>query len=134
MELKELVEKFGNEKAKLDSLKKELDKDNLEIKDLMTKMELSEYNSDNYKAELKISHRTILDEDEMARILQGYWIDQTGDVTLKNCPYLKMKVVVDMDELENALFHSEIDKQIVQQLDECRSEKEIVSLYIKEKH
>lgn len=123
MELKELIENYGIAKAELDVIKKDTDKMNKQIKDILLAEGMTEEESDNYYVKLQPRKSESLDEDAVIEILK----------TNKIRGIVKTKEYVDEDALENAIYHGKLDKQILQEINKCKIVKESTALLIKEK-
>lgn len=120
-ELTNAIDTYALNKNELDSYKKICDKENAEIKALMTELELDKAVTDDYTASLIVQHRETMDEDMLLEVLinNGY-----RDLVVRTREY------VDMDLLENAIYHSKIDKDTLLQMNNCKQVKEVQTLKI----
>ena len=119
--LNELIDAYALNKNELDSYKKICDKENAEIKALMTELELDKAMTDDYVATLTVQRRETMDEDMLLEVLI-------------NCGYkdlvIRTKEYVDMDLLENAIYNEKIDKETLLQMNNCKSVKEVPTLKV----
>lgn len=119
--LNELIDAYALNKNELDSYKKICDRENAEIKALMTELELDKAMTDDYVATLTIQSRETMDEDMLLEVLI-------------NCGYkdlvVRTKEYVDMDLLENAIYNEKIDKETLLQMNNCKSVKEVPTLKV----
>ena len=115
--LSQILPVYEANKSEMDSYKKLVDKDNKEIKTIMIGAELGEFIVDDIKASVSISER----ED---------FIEEALIVKLKEMKIrgiVKKKEYVDMDALENAIYHGKIDAA---SLADCQTKKEVVTLRV----
>lgn len=119
--LNELIDAYALNKSELDSYKKICDKENAEIKALMTELELDKAMTDDYVATLTVQRRETMDEDMLLEVLI-------------NCGYkdlvVRTKEYVDMDLLENAIYNEKIDRETLLQMNNCKSVKEVPTLKV----
>lgn len=129
-ELKELVEQYGKDKAQFDYYKNVTDKANAQIKSLMASGNYDAIESESYKASYIVQKRESMNEAKLLEILRHEWIKEHGS---EACPWIKVKYEVDMDALENALYHNEFSDDVVDKIAECKEVKEVPTLRIKVK-
>jgi len=127
-ELEALIEIFGAQDAEFKKKKKELEDVKTKIKDLMSELELSDISSTNYKANYIVQHKQNVDEDGMLGILEEDWLSKNH--SLQDCAYIKTKNYVDMDVLENYLYNKEIDDKVVEELNKCITNTEVIVLKV----
>lgn len=123
MNLNELIENYGIKKSLSDSIKKELDGLNKEIKKSMLAEGLTEAVSDNYTAKYQVRKSESLDEDKVIEIL----IDNNIEGIIKT------KAYIDEDALENAIYNGKLNADILKQINEAKIVKESAALVVKEK-
>jgi len=121
--LKDLVPLYYDNKQNLDFYKKECDAQNAEIKKIMAEQDVKDFEVDGIVAKYVIQKKESMDENALLKLLKekGY-----TDV-------IKTKEYVDMDALENALYHDAIDKDTIVAMDKCREVKEVVQLRVSKK-
>ena len=119
-ELNTLVPSYYDNKQQLDFYKKQCDAENAKIKDLMNEQGIKDFEVDGIIAKYVIANKETMDEDKLLTLLK-----ERGYETL-----IRTREYVDMDELEDALYHDRIDKDTIVEMDKCRSTKEIVQLRI----
>lgn len=125
MNLEELIPIYGDHNSEFNSLKKICASENEEIKKLMSKENLTEKSYGGYKVTYSVSERESLNEDAMLEILKEDWEKNHKN---EDCPYIKTKEYIDMDELEKALYSNSIDNDVLVALDGCRTVSEVVTL------
>lgn len=113
-ELKKLIDRYGNMKAEMDSYKKQVDADNAEIKKIMTEAGDEKAEGDEFKVTCKVIEIEKFNDAKLLAKLKSLWAEQNGK---KKNPFIKKIEVVDMEELENAIYSGEIDPK---QLAECK--------------
>lgn len=116
--LDELIPTYYRNKEKMESYKKLVDEQNKNIKELMNG-EYS-YGVGKYKAVVSTSTRVSMDEQKLMMLLKANNIKGV----------IKTIEVVDMDALENLIYHNEIPKDVLKRIGECKSEKEVKSLRV----
>lgn len=122
--LEQLIDAYALNKSELDSYKKLCDAENTEIKALMTELELNKASTQDYTATLSVQHRETMDEDKLLEVLRdaGY-----SDLVIRTKEY------VDMDLLENAIYHDKIDKETLLAMQRCKEIKEVQTLKISQR-
>ncbi len=122
--LEQLIDAYALNKSELDSYKKLCDAENTEIKALMTELELDKASTEDYTATLSVQHRETMDEDKLLEVLRnaGY-----SDLVIRTKEY------VDMDLLENAIYHDKIDKETLLAMQRCKEIKEVQTLKISQR-
>lgn len=122
--LEQLIDAYALNKSELDSYKKLCDAENTEIKALMTELELNKASTKDYTATLSVQHRETMDEDKLLEVLRnaGY-----------SALVIRTKEYVDMDLLENAIYHDKIDKETLLAMQRCKEIKEVQTLKISQR-
>lgn len=117
--LDNLIPQYAENKSILDDYKKICDKENKQIKELMTD---DTYEAGGYKATKSVQVRESMNEDKLLELLidKGY----------KDTKVIKQKYYVDMDALESAIYSGQIPKEDLLAIDKCRESKEVVTLRI----
>lgn len=126
MALEELISAYYENKNELDSYKKICDSQNSQIKQRMSDMELDTFEFGSYKAKITVSNRETTNEDKLLAVMKRYGITDA----------IKTKEYVDMDALENYLYHNVTSAELANDIDACIERKEVKSLkvtYKKEK-
>lgn len=120
-ELESLIKQYAMNKTELDSYKKLCDAESADIKQLMTSdMTLKKEGEDKWIAEVdgiiatvSLKKRETMNEERLLDIIKGL-----------NIPGLiKTKEYVDMDELESAIYHGQLNTDDLMHIDECRETK-----------
>jgi len=122
-DLKTLVPLYYENKTSLDFYKKQCDAQNSEIKKLMAEQKIKDFEADGVTVKYIIQNKESMDESRLIQVLKkgGY-----SDI-------IKTREYVDMDALENALYHDTIDKDTIVEMDKCRECKEVVQLRVSKK-
>ena len=121
--LEELVPKYYENKKEMDNLKKICDADNLTIKGLMLEEGLDTYKVDDIVAKYIVAKKENFNEVKLLQVLKAHgYLD---------C--IKTKEYVDIEALENALYHSEIDADTIVEMEKCKEVKEIIQLRVSKK-
>ena len=115
--LKEIIDRYGKEKAELDEKKKVVDADNAKIKELMTSDNLENAVGDEYKATCKTIVSENFNEDKLLILIKE----------MKVPGIIKTKEYVDMEELESAIYNGEVDAT---KLASCKERKETLRLTV----
>ena len=116
--LQELITHYYVNKVEADSYKKIVDKDNAAIKEIMLEEQLSEMTTnDGLKATCSISEKESFVEDAL--------IDKIKSLGVKGI--IKKKEYVDMEALENAIYHGELNAA---ELASCQEKKQVVTLRV----
>ena len=122
--LDDLIPSYAVNKLELDSYKKICDSENSQIKSQMLDLGITAYSAGGYTAKYITSERTSMNEDKLLAIIKKHNIPDV----------IKTREYVDMDELENYLYHLDEEdddaKKIFKDIDTCRDIKEVVTLRI----
>ena len=120
-----LVTHYGELDSQIKSLSKELDSDKVTIKNYMEDNQYKDYTAGGYKLVRQVSYRTKYDEDKMLEILKQDWKERYGDL---ECPYIKTREYVDMDQLESVIYANELPNETLAKLNNCQDKTEVVAL------
>lgn len=116
--LNSTIECFYQDKQQLDKYKKSTEEYNKEIKELMSKIDKTEFETDNgLKAKISLQKKESFNEEKLIQKLK----DLNGFTAIKTKEY------VDMDELENLIYNGHIDAG---QLTSCKQVKEVKVLKV----
>ena len=128
-ELQRMVETYYKDKEYSDNLKALLDETNQKIKNRFDELGLTEITIRNLKATVTTSTRVTMDTDKLLRIILA---SEELEPLVKKNKLIKTKYYIDMDVLEDMIYHNDIPKNILKRISECKSEKEVKSLRITE--
>ena len=122
-QLETLIPIYYDNKQNLDFYKKECDAQNAEIKKLMAEQDIKEAEFLGIVAKYVIQKKESFNEEALLKLLKdnGY------------TNVIKTKEYVDMDALEDALYHDTIDTDTIVAMDKCKEVKEVVQLRISKK-
>lgn len=116
--LEELITHYHLNKVEADSYKKIVDKDNAAIKAIMLEENIPEViTADGLKATCSISYKESFVEDALIAKIKELGVDGV----------IKQKEYVDMEALENAIYHGQLNAA---ELAPCQEKKEVVTLRV----
>lgn len=120
--LDELIPDYAQNKLELDSYKKICDTENSQIKEMMLDIGEDEYSAGGYKAKRIVTERVSINEDKLLAVMKKHGVTEV----------IKTREYVDMDELENYLYHIDEDdnKKLFEDIDKCRDVKEVIQLRV----
>lgn len=118
--LEELIPMYAHNKIELDSYTKLCKEENESIKAQMLEQGTDVYNAGGYTAKRTVSHRETLNEDKLMSVILKHNIQGI----------IKSKDYVDMDALENYLYHNEMTSSLAADLESCKSKTEVVTLRV----
>ena len=119
-ELSELVPRYYTNNTEMKKYKKLADADNKEIKEVMGLLNLTEYEVGGITAKISVSKRVDLLEDVLMEKIKVLGVEGI----------IKTKEYIDMDALEDALYHGRINPATLAQ---AQVEKEVVTLRVNKK-
>lgn len=117
-QLEKVVPQYGRNKAEMDTVKKLCDADNVLIKQLMLGSKLPEFEAGGYKVTCSVTEKESFDETQLIAMLKK----------LKLKDVVKKREYVDMDALEDAIYHGKVDAAT---LAPCQVKTEVVTLRVK---
>ena len=121
--LKQCATEYVADKAEESRLKKRLESNNTSIKQLMEVLGKEDIElDDGSRVVYSLTKRESLDEDKLLVQLKKYAPDT-------QC--IKTKEYIDMDVLENELYHEKLSQEALAAMDTCRNVKEIPTLNIR---
>lgn len=121
--LDNLIPIYYEDKTNFDFYKKQCDAGNAKIKELMAQQGLKDYEVNGITAKYIIQNKESMDEDKLLSILKERGYENV----------IRTKEYVDMDLLEDALYHDTIDKDTIVEMDKCKSVKEVIQLRVSKK-
>ena len=122
-DLNTLIPSYYDNKQYLDFYKKQCDAENAKIKELMAEQKIKDFEVGGIVAKYVIQNKESMDEYKLLTLLKERGYENV----------IKTKEYVDMDLLEDALYHDAIDKDTVIEMDKCREVKEVIQLRISKK-
>ena len=127
--LDNLLPSYYLNKTNSDQLKKELNKQNETIKQIMSDLVLSHYtdSTETFKATRSIQERSSMDEDILLAIISES--DELKSIA-DSCGVIKTKEYIDFDALENAIYKEKLSKEQMLELNKAVSVKEVVTLRV----
>ena len=134
--LEEIVERYGRLKAEVNSYTKQINSDNSSIKSQMTKLNIKNFESENYVASYSVITSESFDEDKLISKLRSMTVEVIEDGVSVEKPIadalglIEYKPVVKMDVLENAIYNGKISAA---SLSSCVIKNETGRLTIKER-
>lgn len=125
--LNELIPRYAQNKLELDSYKKICDKENAEIKAIMTDLVLPTHEAGGYKATCTVSERENLNEE----ILLSLFSSVPGFVQISNdYGIIKNKPYIDFDALEKAIYDEKLSNEQLLELNKAKEVKKVTTLRI----
>ena len=121
--LNTLIPVYYDDKQNLDFYKKQCDAGNAKIKELMAEQKITDFEVDGITAKYIIQKKESMDEDKLLILLKERGYENV----------IRTKEYVDMDALEDALYHDTIDKDTIVEMDKCKSVKEVIQLRVSKK-
>ena len=118
--LKELIRLFYEDKQQLDEYKKSTDEYNKNIKDLMGKLDTTEFESDDLIAKISVQNRESFNEPKL--------IEKLKELNIEGV--IKTKEYVDMDVLENVIYDGFLNAS---ELTPCKEVKTVTTLKVLKK-
>lgn len=118
--LEVLIPMYFKQKEYCDNLKKEVDKNNALIKDLMHQADVGTYEAGGYTAKRTESTRESMDEAKLLEVMKKYG--------LTAC--IQTVEVVDMETLERYLYDNGTSPELAEDLDKCRKITPVVTLRV----
>ena len=123
--LDDLVAHYGEVDSKVKTLSKELESEKVTIKNIMEEEHLDSHDAGGYTVTRVVSERVKVDEEKMLKILKDDWVTKYGSM---ECPYIKTKEYIDMDQLESVIYAGELSKDVMRKLNECQEKTEVIAL------
>lgn len=118
MELKDLIPLYGEHDTQFKELKKICDVEKEEIKNQMKELDSDAESYGGFKVTRSVSKRESFNEEKALNILKNHGLLNA----------IKTREYIDMDALENEIYQGSISNDVLLELDECRSETEVVTL------
>lgn len=121
--LDDLVSHYGNAKAELDTVKKDVDELNSELKKVMLENAITEHSADGFKVKYVVSEKETMNEEQLIEILTKQHAELCETFGL-----IKMRPYVDFDAIEKEIYNGNISEDVLKDIGKCKSVKEIVSI------
>lgn len=118
--LDELIPLYVQNKNELDSYTAICKQENESIKAQMLELGKEVHSVGGYTAKRTVSYRETLNEDRLMAVILKHGIKDV----------IKTKDYVDMDALENYLYHNMMSDTLATDLESCKSKTEVVTLRI----
>ena len=121
--LEDLIIQYAHNKQEMDDYKKICDKENTQIKELMSQEGITEKEAGNYVAKYQVQKRESMNEDMLLEIAHIHGIPEI----------VKTKEYIDFDALEDAIYKGKIAPNILSEMNKAREVKEVKVLKITKK-
>lgn len=118
--LNKLVPQYAQTKQQADEYKKRSDKENAEIKSIMTSLALQHYEAGGYKVVRSVQERESINEEMLLEIAHIHGIPEI----------VKTKEYIDYDALEKAIYDGKISQDILLEMDKAKEVKHVVQLRV----
>lgn len=118
--LDELIPRYAQNKAEMDSYKKICDSENAQIKALMADLDDPVYEAGGYKATYSVQERESMNEDILLDIAHHFGLSEI----------VKTKEYIDFDALEKAIYDGKISDDVLLEMNKAKEVKEVVTLRV----
>lgn len=127
-ELDALIPTYGSLDFELKNIKKKADGFKERIKTIVKSLGVKTYRSEDYEITYTEAERVSFKEDKLLTKLKEIVIDKNSE-TFEGL--IKTKEYVDMDVLENLLYHNKFDEADISSISDCQEIKIIPTLKVK---
>lgn len=127
-ELEALIPTYGSLDFELKNIKKKADGFKERIKTIVKSLGVKTYRSEDYEITYTEAERVSFKEDKLLTKLKEIVIDKNSE-TFEGL--IKTKEYVDMDVLENLLYHNKFDEADISSISDCQEIKIIPTLKVK---
>lgn len=121
--LDELVPQYGKNKAQENSLKKTIEAQNSEIKQLLADHGVTEHTAGGYTVTVSTTEKSSFN---MPKLIETIKLDKKLASQV-----IKTQEYVDMDTLESLIYSGKIDTEMLLDMDKCRNVTSVVTLRVK---
>lgn len=118
--LERLIPQYAANKSELDGYKALCDEENKAIKDVMGSYALQHYTAGGYKAVRTVQKRESMNEELLLEIAHKHGLTDI----------IKTREYIDYDALENALYNDRIPKAVIEEMDNAKEVKFVVTLKV----
>lgn len=118
--LEELVSQYGATNDKAKELKTMLDGWNKQIKSIMSDKDIDTFEAGGYKASYSVRTTSSMNTDMLLSLFKS---DKKLKKIAKEYGIVKTTEYIDMDALENALYHDAVADSEIEKLNTCKVEK-----------
>ena len=122
--LDKLIPQYAANKSELDGYKKICDKENAQIKAIMSNLAVQHYEAGEYKASYSIQKRESVNEEMLLEIIHSH--EHECNVS----SIIKTKEYIDFDALENAIYNGLIPEDVVSEMGKATEVKEVPVLKV----
>jgi len=113
--LDELVPSYGKHKTEQLSLKKIVDNENGQLKNIMAKQKLDEYSNGGYTVKYKVTETDNINSDKLLEMLNSKYSDLCHELGI-----IKSREYVDDVVLEACIYNHTVSKEFILDMDSCR--------------
>ena len=118
--LDKLIPQYAKNKQEMDDYKKICDKENAQIKELMSSEGITEKEAGGYIAKYSVQQRESMNEAMLLEIAHQHGIPEI----------VKTKEYIDFDALEDAIYKGLISREVLLEMDKAKEVKEVVVLKV----
>lgn len=118
--LERLIPQYAANKSELDGYKKLCDDEGKEIKAVMGNYALQHYTAGGYKAVRTVQKRESMNEELLLEIAHKHGL----------IDIIKTKEYIDYDALENAIYNDRIPTAVIEEMDNAKEVKYVVTLKV----
>lgn len=123
MDLNTLIPHYYELKQELDSMDKTCKAENADIKREMENRGITDFSIGELTAKYIVKKRETMNEEMLLTLLKSKGLNNL----------IVTKEHVDMDALESAMYHNEIDTETIVKMDKCKQVKETIELRVTKK-
>lgn len=128
--LDELIPRYAQNKAEMDSYKKICDSENAQIKALMADLDDPVYEAGGYKATYSVQERESMNENVLLEILKHNTGNNSVVLSSPDFGIVKLKEYIDFDALEKAIYDGKISDDVLLEMNKAKEVKEVVTLRV----
>lgn len=127
LSLDELVPMYAVNKMELDNYKKICDTENAQIKEALQAADKLEHSAGGYTAKMSIQTSESFVEDMLLQCLESAMFEEGS---AEEIGIIKTKRYVDMQALEDYMYHHKLSQALIDELDMCKVSSTIVKLRV----
>lgn len=131
MNIKEIIKQYCENKEQEKALKNEISEQGKSIKTYMADHEDKPIEVDGYTVSIQERKTEDVNPEQMLNAVLNWWgAKAMGSM---QCPFVKYVPAIDMEALESAIYNEQVDKDLLLEIDKCRTVKVTRALVYKAK-
>ena len=123
MDLNTIIPHYYELKHDYDNMKKAVESENADIKFEMERRGIKNYTAGGVTAKYIVAKKETFDEEKLIELFHSKGLDD----------FIKTKEYVDLDLVEDALYHNNISVDTILEMEKCKIVKETVQLRVSKK-